>query len=280
MIRVDGAFKSPNMTVSVVIPYFNSASTIERAVESVRNQTYEPNEIIIVDDGSTKEQLSILQSVSKSWSGVKIISLRGNMGPASTRNAGWDEAESHWVAFLDSDDAWHPSKLELQMKTVSDAGGLIDLVSCNTQIIEDVKSIGNEIITADRLAVSELSKRKLLFSNSIATSSVLIKSCLPIRFTYGEKYAEDYELWLRVTNFNGSMLKIEAPLVYQFKAVYGASGLSSHMLSMAAGELKVFKRLFSTNQISVSEFIVSSVVSVTKSLIRIVKNHLHRMLNR
>lgn len=96
--------------VSVVIPVFNGERFLARAIESVAAQTLPPDEIIIVDDGSTDAGPAIAGSLP----GVRLI-RQPNAGGAAARNTGIGAARSDLVAFLDQDDLWAPRKLELQV---------------------------------------------------------------------------------------------------------------------------------------------------------------------
>src|SRR4051812_11622105 len=97
-------------TYSIVIPAYNAAKTIIASLESCLKQTRLPEEIIVVDDGSTDDTLSILQT--RFAKDVRIISLPKNSGPAAARNAGIATASSRFIVFQDADDVWHPKKLE------------------------------------------------------------------------------------------------------------------------------------------------------------------------
>lgn len=103
--------------ISVIIPTYNSENTIERAINSVLNQTIMPIEIIIVDDSSTHiKNKEVLLSIKNKYQNIKLIFLNINSGPATARNAAWNIAKGKYIAFLDSDDVWHPQKLEIQYK--------------------------------------------------------------------------------------------------------------------------------------------------------------------
>jgi len=97
--------------VSVIIPAYNAAAFLPRAVESVLNQTYSNVEIIVVDDGSTDETPELMEDYSDS---VRYI-RKENGGVASARNAGIQEARGDYIAHLDADDEWMSDKLECQM---------------------------------------------------------------------------------------------------------------------------------------------------------------------
>jgi glycosyltransferase involved in cell wall biosynthesis len=97
--------------ISCIIPVFNGARYLREAIESIFNQTYRPLEVIVVDDGSTDDPLSVVTSYGEQ---VKYL-RQAHAGPGAARNLGLTEAHGEFVAFLDADDVWHPEKLERQM---------------------------------------------------------------------------------------------------------------------------------------------------------------------
>ena len=104
-----------NPTVSVIIPTYNRAHTLGRAIDSVLHQTHPADEIIIVDDGSTDDTAALLENYSD------LIHLeQKNAGVSTARNTGIAQASSSWIALLDSDDEWLPSKLQHQLATIAE----------------------------------------------------------------------------------------------------------------------------------------------------------------
>lgn len=101
-------------TVSVVIPTYNRVDVLPRAVESVLDQTYEDFELLVVDDGSSDGTLSLLDSYDDPR--VRVVSHGVNRGANVARNTGIEHANGEFVAFLDSDDSWHPEKLHRQLE--------------------------------------------------------------------------------------------------------------------------------------------------------------------
>jgi glycosyltransferase involved in cell wall biosynthesis len=95
--------------VSVVIPTYNRAQFVREAVESVLQQTIRPDEIIVVDDGSTDDTQETLARFGDTIS----ILRQPNHGKSAARNAGIGAARGEWIAFLDSDDLWHPRRMEV-----------------------------------------------------------------------------------------------------------------------------------------------------------------------
>src|SRR5262245_6496134 len=98
------------MKVSVAIPTYNSARFIQTTLKSVLSQSVAPNEILVVDDGSTDETVAILSSYGSS---IRVI-RQSNQGVAAARNALARHVNGDLVAFLDHDDLWHPRYLETQ----------------------------------------------------------------------------------------------------------------------------------------------------------------------
>ena len=96
------------MLVSVIIPAYNAASFIARALESVLAQTYRPLEIVVVDDGSTDETAAIVRGIEGP---IRLI-MQANAGVAAARNRGITESRGKFVAMLDADDEWLPTRLE------------------------------------------------------------------------------------------------------------------------------------------------------------------------
>ncbi|MGF9965821.1 glycosyltransferase family 2 protein [Bacillus rhizoplanae] len=101
--------------VSVITPSYNSARFITETIQSVQQQTYEQWEMIIIDDGSTDDSVSIITEYIKNDSRIRLLSLKQNVGIAAARNIGLKEARGKYVAFLDSDDIWFPHKLYEQI---------------------------------------------------------------------------------------------------------------------------------------------------------------------
>ena len=97
------------MDISVIIPTYNRAQWLAKAIDSVLTQSFAPREIIVVDDGSSDETQAILARYP-----VRSH-FQQNAGPSAARNAGARLAQGQWLAFLDSDDSWCPEKLEKQV---------------------------------------------------------------------------------------------------------------------------------------------------------------------
>ncbi|MDO8645998.1 MAG: glycosyltransferase family 2 protein [Candidatus Planktophila sp.] len=107
-----------NSLVSIVIPVFNKEKWITQTLLTVYNQTYPNWECLIIDDGSTDGSLAVVSEFVTSHPGNWRVISQENFGQTRTRNLGIELAEGEFIAFLDGDDLWLPSKLELQMVTM------------------------------------------------------------------------------------------------------------------------------------------------------------------
>jgi len=101
--------------VSVIMPAYNASKTIEESILSVMNQTFQYWELIIVNDGSVDETLTIVERLVKKDARLKLIDLKKNAGLPAARNQGVMQACGKYIAFLDSDDTWAAEKLKFQM---------------------------------------------------------------------------------------------------------------------------------------------------------------------
>ena len=109
-----------NDLVSIIMPSYNTAEYIEESIKSVQNQIYENWELIIVDDCSTDNTDDILKKYIESDKRIHYLKNEKNSGAAVSRNRALREAKGKWIAFLDSDDLWLPTKLERQLKYMKD----------------------------------------------------------------------------------------------------------------------------------------------------------------
>ncbi len=113
--------------VSVVIPAFNASNTLQETLLSVSAQTYRNLEIIVVDDGSDDDTASIVRAYGAIDPRVRLIQ-KPNGGVASARNAGTEASAAEYVAFIDADDIWHPTKIAKQMALLTAHGDDMALV--------------------------------------------------------------------------------------------------------------------------------------------------------
>lgn len=125
----------PFFSVSVVVTFYRGEKFIERTVRSILSQTVKPAEVIIIDDGSPNPL-----SLGEELSGQVTVIRNQNQGASASRNFGAGVAKSRWIAFCDGDDIWLPTKLEKQLRLVSEVPDLHFVLTDYTDMTEDVRA--------------------------------------------------------------------------------------------------------------------------------------------
>ena len=187
------------LLVSIIMPVYNGANYVNRAINSVLSQTYSNYELIIVDDGSTDESQKVISPFLKSKK-IKYI-YQANAGVATARNTGIAASEGKFFALLDQDDIWLPHKLLLQVQFMAnnpDVGLLHTAIQCindNDELMscENMISVGK---------YDGWCTAKLPVGNGIAPLTVLarinlLKQCGG--FVQKRAPADDWDLWLRMS---------------------------------------------------------------------------------
>jgi glycosyltransferase involved in cell wall biosynthesis len=263
--------------VSVIIPCYRCTETIGRAVASIAQQTVPPEEVLLVEDCSNDQAatLDLLCQLQKKYEGeigLKIVVLETNGGPAVARNAGWHASTQPYIAFLDADDEWHPAKLAIQYGYMRDHPQIA--VTGHQYIL---LPSGKPIVEANfELSTTRIDPISLLFRNYFPTSSVMLKSKVPFRFPAGRRYGEDAYLWRKLALAGLSVVRIEAPLVHYYKALWGEEGLSAQLWKMARGELCNLLALHREGSINWLLFVAAAVFSLAKYVKRLVVTRINR----
>ena len=190
-----------NKLVSVVIPSYKRAHTVERAVNSVLNQTYKDIEILVVDDNIKDDDYSIkLKTIVESINDtrVRLVTQPKHINGAEARNAGVRASNGDYIAFLDDDDEWLPSKLEKQLALLQERK---DIGGCSVLYNEYT---GGKLVHSCPVYTEENLFQKI-FRREVAvfTSTVLVKkSCLLEAglFDVNLKRHQDIQLLLRFTD--------------------------------------------------------------------------------
>ncbi len=186
--------------VSVVIPAYNAAATIEKTLDSILAQTIAPGEVIVVDDGSSD---ATCENVARYGERVRLIS-QSNAGPAAARNHGIRESQFDWIALLDADDTWLPEKLECQLPHCQPGVGLVYCF----EFEDEAKFPGDD-----------LDFETLWTHNYIGTSTVILcKKTLEKTGDFSEDRAfigtEDYNLWLRIAASDDKIVTVKKSLIH------------------------------------------------------------------
>jgi glycosyltransferase involved in cell wall biosynthesis len=181
--------------VSVVIPTYNHAPFLKKALESVCAQTMDDWEAIIVNNYSEDDTVAVVEAINDPR--ISLINFRNDGVIAASRNVGIKKAQAPWVAFLDSDDLWRPNKLAL---CLADLNEDTDVISHPEIIIRDGLQQG---ATKTGSAARAAYKCLLFDGNIFSPSAILVKKDLLEKLSgFSEDpqliTAEDYDLWLRI----------------------------------------------------------------------------------
>lgn len=154
--------------ISIVIPTYNRASTLERCIKSLLYQTYSDFEIIIVDDNSSDNSGAIIKNLNDPR--IKYLKHKKNLGANAARNTGIKNAMGDLIAFQDSDDEWFKNKLEIQIKALNESKA--DIVASSFIRHMDGKKT---ILPKENINDEKISKT-ILYKNCISTQTILGKA--------------------------------------------------------------------------------------------------------
>jgi len=219
----------PQMLVSVIIPTYNRAGTIERTLDSVLAQTWKPLEVIVVDSYSTDRTAAILDR----YNGRIRVIRRPKQGPGAARNAGIKVAQGEIISFLDSDDTWVPDKTERQMRLLQAGESFgVKCCVCNARM-EFGSGAVNSFATANLHPAQRegvwtnpaevLTTRFLFFNQVVAVRRELLEQIGCFREDLHLQLNEDYELALRLS-LMGPWAFIADPLVVWHEHTDNLSG--------------------------------------------------------
>ena len=214
-------------TVSAVIPVFNGMKTLATAVESVIQQTYAVQEVIIIDDGSSDDTPSLARSLEQKHSCVTYI-RKQNGGVSSARNLGIKHATGEWIAFLDADDYWDPRKLETQMRALANAP---QYCASYTGMWTHNQETG-EVTAYPAKIYDDIPERLRLNNLRIGASTILVRKSTLLEigmFDSSFDGSEDWELMLRIAAKGDVILPIAEPLLHYSEA-FGSLSTSPKVL--------------------------------------------------
>ncbi|MDC9728753.1 MAG: glycosyltransferase family A protein [Methyloprofundus sp.] len=198
------------MKISLIIPSYNRSHLLKRALQSVFEQSLLPDEVIVVDDGSTDDTAEMLRNLFP-----QVIYLhQDNAGVSSARNLGIQHSTGSWIALLDSDDTWLKDKLVMQVSSLKQSP---EIKICHTEEIwirngtrvnamNKHKKSGGWIFE-QCLPLCAMSPSSIMIHHSIFDELGLFDESLPA--------CEDYDLWLRISNAF-PVLFLEQPLINKY----------------------------------------------------------------
>jgi teichuronic acid biosynthesis glycosyltransferase TuaG len=211
--------------VSVIIPTYNSSSTVTRSIESVLNQTHQNFEIIITDDNSNDNTVLIIKKYLKNHDNIKLFCLNVNQGAGYARNFSIKKASGDYIAFLDSDDYWYPNKLEIQIQFMKKRK--IHFTYSSYDIIDEEGRMKNKINAKIKIDYNDI-----LRNNYVGCFTAIYD----VNY-FGKLYMpqlrkrQDWCLWIDIIKKNGT--------IYGIKDSLGAYSIQKKSLS--SNKIKLLK---------------------------------------
>jgi len=202
--------------VSIITPSFNAAKFIAETIQSVRNQTFENWEMIIVDDASTDNTEEVVKAVSEGDPRIVFERLSNNSGTAVARNRGLELSRGRFIAFLDSDDLWDPNKLELQLAFIE--ARKAPLVYAKYRVITD----DNQPLSCVDQIPDQLQYKDLLKNTIIGTLTVMIDTNKVKNLRFKDyRTGQDLLLWLDILR-DGSTAHGQQEILATYRIVRGS----------------------------------------------------------
>ncbi len=200
------------LSVSVIIPTYNRADLIARAVASADRQTHPPCEIIVVDDGSIDDTQRVVTSL-RTRTPVVLEQLDRNGGGAVARNAGIRRARGDYLAFLDSDDEWHPEHLESLMQFASQKSD--SSVVASSALVAETGRIAP--VKPFLATMTDHEKFQFILSGNLAfqTSTLLVSRATACRFMFDGRLRrhQDWDLMFRMIREGVDLFLLPRPTV-------------------------------------------------------------------
>ena len=200
--------------VSIVIPTYNHGVYLNRALQSVVDQTYKHWEAIVIDNHSIDSTDSVIASFIDPR--IKYLKIHNNGIIAKSRNAGINAAMGEWVAFLDSDDWWATDKLATCLSSISDD---VDLIYHDLEIISNKPQFFGRKINKARQLKKPILIDLLLNGNAISNSSVIVRKKMLEKIGLIDECkklvaSEDYNTWLKISNLTDQFFYLPKKLGY------------------------------------------------------------------
>jgi len=218
--------------ISVVMPVYNAEATLRRAIDSVLRQTHAELEVLAVDDGSRDASWTMLKAYAAADARVRSFKVAANGGVAAARNLALDAAAGQYVAFLDSDDWWHPQKLERQLATMRDTGARVSYTAFQ-RVAEDGRVLSNvtppaEVTYADMLRSNHIGNLTGMYARALGETRFL-------RIGH-----EDYVFWLDRVRRAGRAVCVpsDGPLAWY---LVRAKSVSSNKIRAATWQWRIYR---------------------------------------
>lgn len=224
------------MKISIVIPAYNAANSLKKAIDSCMQQTLKPYQIIVVNDASTDDT----DNLATEYNEVLVITLNENSGPSKARNTGWNAATGDIVAFLDADDSWKENKLELISEIFAN--------NDNVQLLGHAYDVvGHTMNRKQNNNIQQKSYASILLKNPFQPSCMAIRREMPLRFDETYRYCEDHELAIRIAFKQYGCYWYDVRLTVLGRPQLSKGGASGNKWKMRIGELKLYTSIYKHN---------------------------------
>lgn len=256
------------MKISVVIPLYNGAMSIERCLYSVLRQTYKAEyQIIVVNDGSTDCSEEVVRRfIEQNDANIELIN-KENGGVSSARNVGLKAATGTWIALLDSDDEWLPTKTEVQMSVLHNHPE-IDFLGCN------VTSWNAKIFGKKKNKLSRIKLWEQFISWYPSTPTVIFKRDVLKDVGYydeGLSHGEDGQFLLRFLMQRECWFMPDKLVeIGGGKPVFGHSGLSGNLQAMLEGQMAILMYAYQCRAINILQYIIFKGYAIIKHWRRVI----------
>jgi len=232
----------PKADVSVIVPNFNNGMYLNDFLQSILHSTFEPCELIIVDDGSTDNSVNILESFA--WvEYLKVIRFEKNRGLTAALNAALENSHGKYIMRADPDDMLMPGKIETQTQFM-EANPEVDVLGCNV-IYFDGKTGKNINISNFPLSSSKIFDTYFRGEHGIQHPTAFVKGEVYRKYRYQEIFpGEDYEIFARMVKDGCRFANLAQPL-YRMR-VHPGSSTSNLKISFIGNTFKFRDRIFGT----------------------------------
>ena len=238
-----------NPKISVIIPTYNRAHLIGRAIESVLHQTYHDLELIIIDDGSTDNTDDVINRFQQKDNRIIYLKHDKNKGGSAARNTGVKASRGKYISFLDSDDEWEPEKLKIETRILDDDKNLIICSTGYTFINEK----NGRIIGTSKVQKGIIFQKTVLRGQGITTNDFIVDKGKVIKiggFDEELPARQDWDFWIRITSVGmGYQDSMNFVKKYTMRDDQISSGIKSKLRGTEA-VLKKHKNLFISDSIA------------------------------
>lgn len=229
---------------SIIIPTYNRAKTLDRALNSIANQIFHDFEVIVSDDGSTDETKTVVDKYLENID-IKYVWGENWGGPARPRNKGLKIAKGEWVCFLDSDDWWYPNKLEQVFKNMHK--GDVIYHDLDVYMAQGKKSFYRDKGRRMKHPVINdlMTRNNRIYNSSFSVKKELLDKTGGVCEDKSLVAAEDFDLWIRISKLTDSFLYIPMKL--------GAYWLGDDNISeVSEKQISIIKAVYKKNIPSLS----------------------------